>query len=141
MNVTIFMYSRFFVFKQKTAYEMRISDWSSDVCSFRSVHAIGDAANAEALDAIADLNADLPGERRWRIEHAQIVDPADIPRFKQLGVIASMQPIHQPSDRLMAEARLGPERLAGGYAWRSLEKAGVRLAFGSDVPVERARSE
>src|SRR3546814_11614826 len=62
-----------------------------------AVHAIGDAANAEALDAIADLNADLPGERRWRIEHAQIVDPADIPRFKQLGVIALMQPTPQPS--------------------------------------------
>src|SRR3546814_12853399 len=103
-----------------------------------AVHAIGDAANAEALDAIADLNADLPGERRWRIEHAQIVDPADIPRFKQLGVIASMQPIHQPSDRLMAEARLGPDRLTGAYAWRSLEQAGVRLAFGPDVPAASA---
>ena len=103
-----------------------------------AIHAIGDAANAEALDAITDLNADLPGKRRWRIEHAQIVDPADIPRFKQLGVVASMQPIHQPSDRLMAEARLGPERLVGAYAWRSMEKAGVRLAFGSDVPVESA---
>ena len=84
------------------------------------------------------LTADLPGERRWRIEHAQIVDPLDIPRFQQLGVVASMQPIHQPSDRLMAEARLGPERLKGAYAWRSMEKAGVRLAFGSDVPVESA---
>ncbi|SNS99447.1 hypothetical protein SAMN06295955_10925 [Sphingopyxis indica] len=103
-----------------------------------AIHAIGDAANAEALDAITDLNADLPGERRWRIEHAQIVDPIDIPRFKQLGVVASMQPIHQPSDRLMAEARLGPERLKGAYAWRSMETAGVRLAFGSDVPVESA---
>ena len=103
-----------------------------------AIHAIGDAANAEALDAISDLTADLPGERRWRIEHAQIVDPLDIPRFQQLGVVASMQPIHQPSDRLMAEARLGPERLKGAYAWRSMEKAGVRLAFGSDVPVESA---
>jgi len=103
-----------------------------------AIHAIGDAANAEALDAIADLTADLPGERRWRIEHAQIVDPADIPRFRQLGVVASMQPIHQPSDRLMAEGRLGPERLKGAYAWRSMENAGVRLAFGSDVPVESA---
>ena len=103
-----------------------------------AIHAIGDAANAEALNAIADLTADLPGERRWRIEHAQIVDPLDIPRFQQLGVVASMQPIHQPSDRLMAEARLGPERLKGAYAWRSMEKAGVRLAFGSDVPVESA---
>ncbi|NIJ38176.1 hypothetical protein FHR22_002879 [Sphingopyxis panaciterrae] len=101
-----------------------------------AIHAIGDAANAEALAAIGDLTADLPGERRWRIEHAQILDPTDIPRFAQLKVIASMQPIHQPSDRLMAEARLGPDRLRGAYAWRSLENAGVRLAFGSDVPVE-----
>lgn len=103
-----------------------------------AIHAIGDAANAEALDAIADLGRDLPGERRWRIEHAQIVDPADIARFAEMKVVASMQPIHQPSDRLMAEARLGPERLKGAYAWRSMEKAGVRLAFGSDVPVESA---
>jgi predicted amidohydrolase YtcJ len=103
-----------------------------------AIHAIGDAANAEALDAIADLTTDLPGERRWRIEHVQIVDPADIARFAQLKVIASMQPVHQPSDRLMAEARLGPDRLKGAYAWRSMEKAGVRLAFGSDVPVESA---
>ncbi|ALH79128.1 amidohydrolase [Sphingopyxis macrogoltabida] len=101
-----------------------------------AIHAIGDAANAEALAAIGDLTADLPGERRWRIEHAQVIDLADIARFAQLKVIASMQPIHQPSDRLMAEARLGPDRLKGAYAWRSLENAGVRLAFGSDVPVE-----
>lgn len=103
-----------------------------------AIHAIGDAANAEALAAIADLTADLPGERRWRIEHAQVIDPADMARFASLKVIASMQPVHQTSDRMMAEARLGPDRLAGAYAWRSLEKAGVRLAFGSDVPVESA---
>lgn len=103
-----------------------------------AIHAIGDAANAEALGAIADLTADLPGERRWRIEHAQIIDPSDIARFAELKVIASMQPVHQTSDRLMAEARLGPDRLKGAYAWRSLERAGVRLAFGSDVPVESA---
>jgi hypothetical protein len=103
-----------------------------------AIHAIGDAANAEALAAIDDLSRDLPGERRWRIEHAQIVDPLDIPKFAQLKVIASMQPTHQTSDRLMAEARLGPDRLKGAYAWRSMEKAGVRLAFGSDVPVESA---
>ena len=103
-----------------------------------AIHAIGDAANAEALAAIDDLSRDLPGERRWRIEHAQIVDPLDIPKFAELKVIASMQPVHQTSDRLMAEARLGPDRLKGAYAWRSLEKAGVRLAFGSDVPVESA---
>ncbi|WP_260580734.1 amidohydrolase [Sphingopyxis sp. PET50] len=103
-----------------------------------AIHAIGDAANAEALDAIADLDADLPGTRRWRIEHAQIVDPADIPRFASMKVIASMQPVHQTSDRLMAEARLGPDRLKGAYAWRSLSASGARLAFGSDVPVESA---
>jgi hypothetical protein len=103
-----------------------------------AVHAIGDAANAEALDAIADMAADFPGDRRWRIEHAQIVDPADIGRFASLRVIASMQPVHQTSDRTMAESRLDPPRLTGAYAWRSMERAGVRLAFGSDVPVESA---
>jgi predicted amidohydrolase YtcJ len=103
-----------------------------------AIHAIGDAANAEALSAIEDLSRDLPGERRWRIEHAQVIDPVDIPRFGQSKVIASMQPVHQTSDRLMAEARLGPERLKGAYAWRSLSAAGARLAFGSDVPVESA---
>jgi predicted amidohydrolase YtcJ len=101
-----------------------------------AVHAIGDAANAAALDAIADLAQTYTGDRRWRIEHAQVVDPADIPRFGRLGVIASMQPVHQTSDRQMAEARLGPSRLAGAYAWRSIAAGGARLAFGSDAPVE-----
>lgn len=101
-----------------------------------AIHAIGDAANAQVLNAIADLRESYGGDRRWRIEHAQIVDPADIPRFAQLGVIASMQPVHQTSDRLMAEARLGPNRLTGAYAWHSMQLAGVRLAFGSDTPVE-----
>ncbi|QGN56459.1 amidohydrolase [Novosphingobium sp. Gsoil 351] len=101
-----------------------------------AVHAIGDGANAEVLDAIQDLAATYKGDRRWRIEHAQIVDPLDIPRFGRLGVIASMQPIHQVSDRTMAEARLGPARLAGAYAWKSLAAGGARLAFGSDAPVE-----
>jgi predicted amidohydrolase YtcJ len=101
-----------------------------------AIHAIGDAANSEAISAIGDLNGDLPGQRRWRIEHAQVLDPADISRFAQMQIIASMQPVHQASDRLMAEARLGPARLAGAYAWRSLQAAGARLAFGSDTPVE-----
>lgn len=101
-----------------------------------AVHAIGDAANAEVLDAIDDLSKDFTGDRRWRIEHAQIVDPADLPRFAQHGIVASMQPVHQTSDRLMAEARLGPDRLAGAYAWRSMLQNGVSLAFGSDSPVE-----
>ena len=102
-----------------------------------AIHAIGDAANAEALSAIEDLSGDYNGDRRWRIEHAQVIDPADIPRFGQHGIIASMQPVHQTSDRLMAEARLGPDRLTGAYAWRSLARAGAPLAFGSDAPVER----
>jgi len=102
-----------------------------------AIHAIGDAANAEALSAIEDLSGDYGGDRRWRIEHAQVVDPADIARFGQHGIIASMQPVHQTSDRLMAEARLGPGRLAGAYAWRSIARAGAPLAFGSDAPVER----
>lgn len=103
-----------------------------------AVHAIGDAANAEVLAAIEELSTSYKGDRRWRIEHAQIVDPADIARLGQHGVIASMQPLHQTSDRLMAEARLGPDRLAGAYPWRSVLKAGGRLAFGSDSPVEPA---
>lgn len=103
-----------------------------------AVHAIGDAANAEVLAAIEELSESYKGDRRWRIEHAQIIDPADIARMGQHGVIASMQPLHQTSDRLMAEARLGPDRLAGAYPWRSVIKVGGRLAFGSDAPVEPA---
>ena len=103
-----------------------------------AVHAIGDAANAEVLAAIEELSETYTGERRWRIEHAQIVDPVDIARLGKHGVIASMQPLHQTSDRLMAEARLGPGRLAGAYPWRSVLKVGGRLAFGSDAPVEPA---
>jgi len=101
-----------------------------------AVHAIGDEANATVLDSIEELSATYKGDRRWRIEHAQIVDPADIPRFGRHGTIASLQPQHEASDRVMAEARLGPGRLAGAYAWKSLAAAGATLAFGSDTPVE-----
>jgi predicted amidohydrolase YtcJ len=101
-----------------------------------AVHAIGDAANQQVLDAIAELAETYKGDRRWRIEHAQVVDPKDIARFGQFGTIASMQPVHQTSDRTMAEARLGPARLAGAYAWASIARAGAPLAFGSDAPVE-----
>ena len=102
-----------------------------------AVHAIGDRANAQVLDAIDLMAETYKGDRRWRIEHAQIVDPADLPRFGRNGVIASMQPTHETSDRAMAEARLGPGRLTGAYAWASMLKNGGRLAFGSDFPVER----
>jgi predicted amidohydrolase YtcJ len=101
-----------------------------------AVHAIGDAANAQVIAAFEALNSTRPGDRRWRIEHVQVVDPADIPRIAKAGIIASMQPVHQVSDRTMAEARLGPDRLAGAYAWRTIERSGARLAFGSDFPVE-----
>ncbi|MFW2828820.1 amidohydrolase [Sphingomonas sp. ID0503] len=102
-----------------------------------AVHAIGDAANAQVLDAIEELSDTYKGDRRWRIEHAQVVDSRDIQRYGKFGTIASMQPVHETSDRLMAEARLGPDRLAGAYAWASIARAGAPLAFGSDVPVEK----
>ncbi|GAA0667601.1 amidohydrolase [Sphingomonas insulae] len=102
-----------------------------------AVHAIGDRANAEALDSIEEMAQTYKGDRRWRIEHAQIVDPIDLPRFGRYGTIASMQPTHETSDRTMAEARLGPQRLTGAYAWASMLKNGSKLAFGSDYPVER----
>ncbi len=101
-----------------------------------AVHAIGDAANAELLGAIDELSETYTGDRRWRIEHAQIVDPADLPKFALHGTIASMQPVHQTSDWRMAEARMGIERLGGAYAWRSMLANNVPLAFGSDFPVE-----
>lgn len=101
-----------------------------------AVHAIGDAANADAIGAVEDLADTYKDDRRWRIEHVQIVDPVDLPRLARNGIISSMQPVHQTSDRLMAEARLGPERLTGAYAWSSILKAGGKLAFGSDTPVE-----
>ena len=101
-----------------------------------AVHAIGDKANDEILSAIEELEATYKGDRRWRVEHAQIIDPVDISRFAATGTIASMQPVHQTSDRLMAEARLGPDRINGAYAWKSLLDSGAVLAFGTDVPVE-----
>ncbi len=103
-----------------------------------AIHAIGDAANSDVLMAIAELSDTYTGDRRWRIEHAQIVDPDELAAFGRHGVIASMQPLHQTSDRTMAEARLGPDRLGGAYAWRSVLQAGGMLAFGSDAPVEPA---
>lgn len=101
-----------------------------------AVHAIGDAANAELLSAIEEVSVTYPDDRRWRIEHAQIVDPGDLPRFARHSIIASMQPTHQTSDMQMAEARMGLDRLQGAYAWRSMLDNRVPLAFGSDFPVE-----
>jgi hypothetical protein len=101
-----------------------------------AVHAIGDAANDQVLSAIEELSDTYKGDRRWRIEHAQIVDPADLPRFAHDGIIASMQPTHETDDWKMAEARLGPNRLKGDYAWATMEAEHVPLAFGSDYPTE-----
>jgi len=100
-----------------------------------AVHAIGDAANEMVLKGLYDAGA-TNNDRRGRIEHAQIVDWNDLTLFKRYNVIASMQPTHQTSDRLMAEARLGPDRLKGAYAWASMLDLKVPLAFGSDFPVE-----
>ena len=117
------------------ALRNRLSRLSLD--RFQSaIHAIGDGANREALGAIEELASRYNDDRRWRIEHAQVVDPADLPRFGRNGIIASMQPVHQTSDRSMVEARLGPNRLTGAYAWNSMLRNGSRLAFGSDFPVE-----
>jgi predicted amidohydrolase YtcJ len=101
-----------------------------------ATHAIGDAADAQIITTYEQLHRKYSGDRRWRIEHFQIADPADIKRLAPAGIIASMQPTHQTSDRLMAEARLGAARLPGSYAWQSVLKSGARLAFGSDFPVE-----
>jgi predicted amidohydrolase YtcJ len=97
-------------------------------------HAIGDKAAAMALEAFAQPG--VPKTARNRIEHDQVVDPADIPRYKQLGVIASMQPNHLLTDMNWAEDRLGPQRAGYSYAWKAFLDAGVPLAFGTDYPVE-----
>jgi hypothetical protein len=100
-----------------------------------AIHAIGDRGNRMALNAIERAEKDLTGQDlRPRIEHSQILSLADIPRFAPLGVVASMQPIHATMDMGFAETRVGPERIKGGYAWRSLLRAGARVAAGSDTP-------
>ena len=101
-----------------------------------ATHAIGDAANAQVISTYEWLNSKYGTNRRWRIEHAQVVDCADLPRIGRGHMIASMQPTHQTSDRLMAEKRLDPPRLKCAYAWQSMLKTGAKLAFGTDFPVE-----
>lgn len=101
-----------------------------------NTHAIGDKANTEVLDRIALAVSD-PKSLRFRIEHAQHIRPSDVEKFKTLGIIASMQPIHMSSDRPWAIERLGQARIeSGAYIWRSLIDAGVLIASGTDVPVE-----
>jgi predicted amidohydrolase YtcJ len=102
------------------------------------LHAIGDAANHQALNAFQNAARANPAHpRRHRIEHAQVLDRADIPRFRELGVIASMQPTHATSDMRWAETRIGHDRaVEGAYAWRTLLDAGATVIFGTDFPVE-----
>jgi predicted amidohydrolase YtcJ len=102
-----------------------------------AVHAIGDRGNRLALNWIEQTLGAASGQRRWRIEHAQVISPADLPRFAKMGVIASMQPSHAIGDLYFAPARLGPERLKGAYAWRSLLASGAVVCAGSDAPVEK----
>jgi predicted amidohydrolase YtcJ len=106
-------------------------------------HAIGDRANRIILDLYEQAFKTVPPEQRkireprWRVEHAQIVDPADTPRFARLGVIPSMQPSHAISDLFFAPTRLGMDRLAGAYAWQGFLKSGAIICGGSDAPIER----
>jgi predicted amidohydrolase YtcJ len=100
------------------------------------IHAIGDKGNRMALDAFEHAQGGKPSPLRNRIEHSQIVALDDIPRFAELGVIASMQPVHATSDMNMAEDRVGADRIRGGYAWRRLLDSGAVIASGSDFPVE-----
>ena len=123
-----------------TAEELRgaaqlAAEYRLQLCS----HAIGDRANRVALDVYEEVLSTLPDgqDRRWRIEHAQHLDPDDIPRFAELGVIAAMQPIHCTSDGPWVPLRLGDQRAAeGAYVWRSLLDSGAVIASGTDAPVE-----
>jgi predicted amidohydrolase YtcJ len=99
-----------------------------------AVHAIGDLGNRRLIDAA--IQNGYGEDHRWRIEHTQILDPADIPRMAKSGLIASMQPSHAIGDLKFAPARLGMARLAGAYAWHDLHNAGIVVVGGSDAPVE-----
>lgn len=101
-----------------------------------AIHAIGDAGNREALDILERIMSAYPAtaRNRHRIEHAQVLHPDDLPRFGELGIIASMEPPHAMEDKAWAEDRLGPERILGAYAWRSLRQTNADLTFNSDNP-------
>ncbi|MCB1033912.1 MAG: amidohydrolase family protein, partial [Acidobacteria bacterium] len=102
------------------------------------VHAIGDRANRETLDIYEAAYAQRPGEDlRWRVEHAQHLNPAEVPRFARLGAIASMQAVHCTSDGPWVPQRLGEKRSEeGAYVWRKLMEAGAVVTNGTDAPVE-----
>lgn len=102
-----------------------------------ATHAIGDRGNRLTLDWYQEAFEGKRADRRWRVEHAQIIAPEDLPRFARLGVIASMQPSHAIGDLYFAPARLGEARLKEGYAWKSLLKSGAVVTGGTDAPVEK----
>ena len=121
--------------EQLKSAAMQALDKGFQVC----IHAIGDRGNDIVLNVYTEVlksNPDKAKDARFRIEHAQVLDPNDIPRFHQLGVIPSMQPTHCTSDMPWAEDRLGPKRVLGAYAWRSLLKTGCIIPAGSDFPVQ-----
>ncbi|HNP34789.1 MAG TPA: amidohydrolase [Woeseiaceae bacterium] len=101
-----------------------------------AIHAIGDAGNREAMNILERIIDDEPqtGKLRHRIEHAQVLHPDDLPRIAKLGFNASMEPPHAMEDKAWAEQRIGPERIKGAYAWRSLRKSGAAMTFNSDNP-------
>jgi len=101
-----------------------------------AIHAAGDAATAEALGAIADLAQTYHGDRRWRIEGSEIVDPADIAQFGAHGVVAAMLPDRIATERATTESRLGAVRVTSAYPWKSVAATGAILAFGSDAPAD-----
>lgn len=119
--------------------EYEVAVRRADGCKVQvATHAIGDRGNRIVLDTYEKvLGAHKDNDHRWRVEHAQVVTLEDIPRFAQLGVIASMQPTHATSDMGWAEQRVGPERIKGAYAWQHYLHSGARLALGSDFPVEQ----
>jgi predicted amidohydrolase YtcJ len=113
------------------------ADWALRRGFQINVHAIGDRGNRIVLDAFASALQRFPkANHRFRVEHAQVISPQDIPRFAALGVIPSMQATHQTSDMRWAEDRVGPQRIRGAYAWRSLLNTGVIIPNGTDFPVE-----
>jgi predicted amidohydrolase YtcJ len=123
---------------QMTYEELKSRVTATDAAGFQiGIHAIGTKANSWVLDAYEE-SASVNGQReaRHRIEHAQILTSQDIPRFAELGVIASMQPTHCITDKRFCEKRIGLERSKGAYAWRTLLNSGARVAFGTDYSVE-----
>jgi len=101
-----------------------------------AVHAIGDLATTNVLDAIEKARARFPGPKRDRVEHVQLMHPDDFARFQAMDVVASCQPVHLHTDMLVAEKKWGMDRCKHGYAWKSMLKAGIKVQFGSDAPVE-----